>query len=137
MDILNPAGWKRPKGYSNAVAASGRHIHVAGQIGWNAQEQFETDDLAGQVRQALRNIVAVLAEGGAGPEHVARMTWYVLDKREYLDAARDIGGAYREVMGRNYPAMTLVQVAALLEDRARVEIEVTAVVPQPADAVAG
>ena len=137
MDILNPAGWKRPKGYSNAVAASGRHIHVAGQIGWNAQEQFETDDLAGQVRQALRNIVAVLAEGGAGPEHVARMTWYVLDKREYLDAARDIGRAYREVMGRNYPAMTLVQVAALLEDRARVEIEVTAVVPQPADAVAG
>lgn len=137
MDILNPAGWKRPKGYSNAVAASGRHIHVAGQIGWNAQEQFETDDLAGQVRQALSNIVAVLAEGGAGPEHVARMTWYVLDKREYLDAARDIGRAYREVMGRNYPAMTLVQVAALLEDRARVEIEVTAVVPQPADAVAG
>lgn len=137
MDILNPAGWKRPKGYSNAVAASGRHIHVAGQIGWNAQEQFETDELAGQVRQALRNIVAVLAEGGAGPEHVARMTWYVLDKREYLDAARDIGRAYREVMGRNYPAMTLVQVAALLEDRARVEIEVTAVVPQPADAVAG
>lgn len=137
MDILNPAGWKRPKGYSNAVAASGRHIHVAGQIGWNAQEEFETDDLAGQVRQALSNIVAVLAEGGAGPEHVARMTWYVLDKREYLDAARDIGRAYREVMGRNYPAMTLVQVAALLEDRARVEIEVTAVVPQPADAVAG
>ena len=137
MDILNPAGWKRPKGYSNAVAASGRHIHVAGQIGWNAQEQFETDDLAGQVRQALSNIVAVLAEGGAGPEHVARMTWYVLDKREYLDAARDIGRAYREVMGRNYPAMTLVQVAALLEDRARVEIEVTAVVPQPANAVAG
>lgn len=137
MDILNPAGWKRPKGYSNAVAASGRHIHVAGQIGWNAQEQFETDELAGQVRQALRNIVAVLAEGGAGPEHVARMTWYVLDKREYLDAARDIGRAYREVMGRNYPAMTLVQVAALLEDRARVEIEVTAVVPQPADAVVG
>lgn len=137
MDILNPAGWKRPKGYSNAVAASGRHIHVAGQIGWNAQEQFDTDDLAGQVRQALSNIVAVLAEGGAGPEHVARMTWYVLDKREYLDAARDIGRAYREVMGRNYPAMTLVQVAALLEDRARVEIEVTAVVPQPADAVAG
>jgi len=137
MDILNPAGWKRPKGYSNAVAASGRHICVAGQIGWNAQEEFETDDLVGQVRQALRNIVAVLAEGGAGPEHVARMTWYVLDKREYLAAERDIGQAYREVMGRNYPAMTLVQVAALLEDRARVEIEVTAIVPQPADAVAG
>ena len=137
MDILNPAGWKRPKGYSNGVAASGRHIHVAGQVGWNAQEQFETDDLAGQVRQALRNIVAVLSEGGAGPQHVTRMTWYVVDKREYLDAARDIGRAYREVMGRNYPAMTLVQVADLLEDRARVEIEVTAVVPQPADAVAG
>ena len=136
MDILNPAGWKRPKGYSNGVAASGRHVCVAGQIGWNAQEEFETDDLAGQVRQALRNIVAVLAEGGAGPEHVARMTWYVLDKREYLAAERDIGRAYREVMGRNYPAMTLVQVAALLEDRARVEIEVTAIVPQPADAAA-
>ena len=136
MDILNPAGWKRPKGYSNAVAASGRHICVAGQIGWNAQEEFETDDLAGQVRQALRNIVAVLAEGGAGPEHVARMTWYVRDKREYLAAERDIGRAYREVMGRNYPAMTLVQVADLLEDRARVEIEVTAIVPHPADAAA-
>lgn len=134
MDILNPAGWKRPKGYSNAVAASGRHIHVAGQVGWNAQEEFETDDFAGQVRQALRNIVTVLAEGGAGPEHVARMTWYVVDKREYLAAERDIGGAYREVMGRNYPAMTLVQVADLLEDRARVEIEVTAIVPHPADA---
>lgn len=134
MDILNPAGWKRPNGYSNAVAASGRHIHVAGQVGWNAQEEFETDDFAGQVRQALRNIVAVLAEGGAGPEHVARMTWYVVDKREYLAAERDIGGAYREVMGRNYPAMTLVQVADLLEDRARVEIEVTAIVPHPADA---
>ena len=134
MDILNPAGWKRPKGYSNAVAASGRHIHVAGQVGWNAQEEFETDDFAGQVRQALRNIVAVLAEGGAGPEHVARMTWYVVDKREYLAAERDIGRAYREVMGRNYPAMTLVQVADLLEDRARVEIEVTAIVPHPADA---
>lgn len=134
MDILNPAGWKRPKGYSNAVAASGRHIHVAGQVGWNAQEEFETDDFAGQVRQALRNIVAVLAEGGAGPEHVARMTWYVVDKREYLEAERDIGRAYREVMGRNYPAMTLVQVADLLEDRARVEIEVTAIVPHPADA---
>ncbi|MCE2482475.1 MAG: RidA family protein [Alphaproteobacteria bacterium] len=137
MDILNPAGWKRPKGYSNAVAASGRHICVAGQVGWNAREEFETDDLAGQVRQALRNIVAVLAEGGAGPEHVARMTWYVVDKREYLAAERDIGQAYREVMGRNYPAMTLVQVADLLEDRARVEIEVTAIVPHPADAVAG
>lgn len=134
MDILNPAGWKRPKGYSNAIAASGRHIHVAGQVGWNAQEEFETDDFAGQVRQALRNIVAVLAEGGAGPEHVARMTWYVVDKREYLAAERDIGRAYREVMGRNYPAMTLVQVADLLEDRARVEIEVTAIVPHPADA---
>ena len=125
-------------GLSHAVVAEGgKTVYLSGQVGWNAQEQFETDDLAGQVRQALRNIVAVLSEGGAGPQHVTRMTWYVVDKREYLDAARDIGRAYREVMGRNYPAMTLVQVADLLEDRARVEIEVTAVVQQPADAVAG
>lgn len=129
MQVLNPKGWKQPKGYANGIAAVGRQVFVAGQIGWNGQEQFETDDLAGQVRLALQNIVAVLAEGGAKPEHIARMTWYVVDKKEYLAAARDIGRAYREVIGAHYPAMTLVQVADLLEDRAKVEIEVTAVVP--------
>ncbi len=129
MDILNPAAWKRPKGYANGIAATGKQIFVAGQIGWNAKEAIETDDFAGQVRQALTNIATVLAEGGAGPEHMTRMTWYVVDKKEYLAAARDIGKAYREVMGDAYPAMTLVQVADLLEDRAKVEIEVTAVVP--------
>ena len=128
MDILNPAAWKRPKGYANGIAATGKQIFVAGQIGWNAKEAIETDDFAGQVRQALTNIATVLAEGGAGPEHMTRMTWYVVDKKEYLAAARDIGKAYREVMGDAYPAMTLVQVADLLEDRAKVEIEVTAVV---------
>ena len=137
MDVLNPTSWKRPKGYANGIAATGRQIYVAGQIGWNVQEEFETDDFAGQVRRALQNIVAVLNEGGAGPEHMTRMTWYVVDKKEYLAAARDIGLAYRDVMGSNYPAMTLVQVADLLEDRAKVEIEVTAVVPQPANAVEG
>ena len=137
MDVLNPASWKRPKGYANGIAATGRQVYVAGQIGWNVQEEFETDDFAGQVRRALQNIVAILNEGGAGPEHITRMTWYVVDKKEYLAAARGIGQAYRDVMGSCYPAMTLVQVADLLEDRAKVEIEVTAVVPQPTDAVAG
>jgi len=137
MDVLNPASWKRPKGYANGIVATGRQLYVAGQIGWNVQEEFETDDLASQVKQALQNILAILNEGGAGPEHMTRMTWYVVDKKEYLAAARDIGKAYRDVMGSSYPAMTLVQVADLLEDRAKVEIEVTAVVPQPADTVAG
>jgi len=129
MQVLNPKGWKQPKGYTNGIAATGRQVFVAGQIGWNGQEQFETDDFAGQVRLALQNVVAVLAEGGARPAHITRMTWYVVDKKEYLAAARDIGRAYREVIGAHYPAMTLVQVADLLEDRAKVEIEVTAVVP--------
>lgn len=129
MDVLNPAAWKRPKGYANGIAATGKQIFVAGQIGWNEQEEIVTDDFAGQVRQALTNIATVLAEGGAGPEHMTRMTWYVVDKKEYLAAARDIGKAYRDVLGDSYPAMTLVQVADLLEDRAKVEIEVTAVVP--------
>ena len=129
MDVLNPAAWKRPKGYANGIAATGKQIFVAGQIGWNEQEEIVTDDFAGQVRQALTNIATVLAEGGAGPEHMTRMTWYVVDKKEYLAAARDIGKAFRDVLGDSYPAMTLVQVADLLEDRAKVEIEVTAVVP--------
>jgi enamine deaminase RidA (YjgF/YER057c/UK114 family) len=129
MDILHPPGWPRAKGYSNGLAVTGRQVFVSGMVGWDANGQFQTDDFAGQTRQALENIVAVLAEAGAGPEHIVRMTWYVLDKREYLDALGQVGAAYRDVIGRNYPTMTAVQVAALIEDRARVEIEVTAVVP--------
>lgn len=129
MKILQPAGWAKPKGYANGIEARGRTVYVAGQIGWNALQRFETDDLAAQVEQTLRNTVAVLAEAGAGPEHIVRMTWYVVDKRAYLAAEKAIGAAYRAVIGRHYPVMTLVQVADLLEDRARVEIETTAVIP--------
>ncbi len=126
---LLPAGWKQPKGYANGIAASGTLVFVAGQIGWTAEERFETDDFAGQTRQALRNVLAVLKEAGGGPEHVTRLTWYVTDKHEYLGALSAVGAAYREVMGRHYPAMTLVEVRALVEDRAKVEIEATAVIP--------
>lgn len=127
--ILQPADWAAPRGYANGVAASGRQVFVAGQIGWNAQCQFESDDFIDQVRQTLLNIKAVLAEAGAGPEHICRMTWYVIDKREYLARGREVGQAYREVLGREYGvAMSAVQVVALMEDRAKVEIEVTAVV---------
>lgn len=127
--VLQPPGWAPPKGYANGVAARGTTVFVGGQVGWNAQQQFETDDFVGQARQALANIVAVLREAGAGPEHVTRMTWYVVDKREYAANARALGAAYREIMGRHFPAMTAVAVAALIEDRARVEIEATAMVP--------
>jgi len=127
--VLQPPGWARPKGYANGVAVRGRQVFVAGMIGWDGQGQFHTDDLAGQVRQALHNVVAVLAEAGATPAHIVRMTWYLTDKREYLDSAREIGAAYREIIGNFAVAMTAVQVAALMEDRAKVEIEVTAVVP--------
>jgi enamine deaminase RidA (YjgF/YER057c/UK114 family) len=131
---LQPEGWSRPRGYANGVAAYGTIVAVAGQIGWNAQCRFDSDDLVAQVRQALANVRAVLAEAGAGPEHVVRMTWYLVDKREYLQRAAEIGAAYREAMlGSDgsvaYPAMTAVQVSALIEDRAKVEIEVTAVAP--------
>ena len=126
--ILQPAGWAAPKGYANGIAATGQQVYVAGQIGWNAQCKFESDDFVAQVEQALRNITAVLAEAGAGPQHMTRMTWYILDKREYLARAREVGEAYRRVIGKHFPAMTLVVVAGLLEDRAKVEIEVTAVV---------
>lgn len=127
--VLQPAGWMPPKGYSNGIEARGRVIAVGGQIGWDAQCRFHTSDFVGQARQALQNIVAVLAEAGAGPEHIIRMTWYVVDKREYLAANRQLGAVYREVMGRNFPAMSAVQVSGLMEDAARVEIEATAVVP--------
>jgi enamine deaminase RidA (YjgF/YER057c/UK114 family) len=129
MQVLQPPGWARPKGYANGVAVRGRQVYVAGMIGWDGQGQFHTDDLAGQVRQALHNVVAVLAEAGAKPEHIVRMTWYLTDKREYLREAREIGAIYRAVIGSFSVAMTAVQVLALMEDRAKVEIEVTAVVP--------
>ncbi len=127
--VLQPPDWARPKGYANGVAVRGRQVFVAGMIGWDGQGRFHSDDLAQQVRQALHNVVAVLAEAGAKPEHIVRMTWYVTDKRAYLAAAREIGAAYRELIGNFNVAMTAVQVAALIEDRAQVEIEVTAVIP--------
>lgn len=130
MQFLNPVNWAKPQGYANGISAQGRLIFIAGQIGWNAKSQFETDDFAAQTKQALINTLAVLAEGEAGPQHITRMTWYITDKKEYLAALSDIGSIYRELIGRHYPTMTLVQVAALLEDRARVEIETTAVVPE-------
>ncbi|WP_343292424.1 RidA family protein [Vandammella animalimorsus] len=129
MQVLLPQGWPRPKGYANGVAVRGTQIYVAGMIGWDAQGVFHTDDLAGQVRQALQNVVAVLAEAGAGPQHIVRMTWYVKDKKEYVAAYPEIGKAYRELIGNFNIAMTAVQVADLVEDRAKVEIEVTAVLP--------
>jgi enamine deaminase RidA (YjgF/YER057c/UK114 family) len=129
MQVLLPSGWPRPRGYANGVTARGRLVFVAGMIGWDAQCRFPSDDLAGQARQALANAVAVLAEGGATPEHIVRMTWYVTDRREYLAAGAEIGRAYRELIGSYSVAMTTVQVVALMEDRAKVEIEVTAVVP--------
>lgn len=129
-EILHPAHWKPAKGYANGVAAKGRLIFTGGLIGWNADCAFETDDFAGQVAQALQNVVAVLAEGGAAPEHLVRLTWYVTDKRDYLASLPEIGAAYRQIIGRHYPAMALLQVVALVEDRAKVEIEATAVVPE-------
>lgn len=130
MLSLLPQGWKRPKGYANAVSATGRQIFVSGMIGWDADEVFHTDDFAGQARQALQNIVVVLGAGDAKPAHITRMTWYVMDKREYLSALPSIGAAFREIIGSYDIAMTAVQVSALIDDRARVEIEVTAVVPE-------
>ena len=132
MKILQPPGWASPRGYSNGVAAQGLQVFVAGQIGWNAQCVFETDDFVCQVRQALRNVVEVLREANARPEHIVRMTWYVLDKREYLARGREVGAVFREVIGSYQAAMSAVQVSALMEDRAKVEIEVTAVVSAPA-----
>jgi enamine deaminase RidA (YjgF/YER057c/UK114 family) len=127
--VLQPASWARPKGYANGIMAEGRLVFVGGQIGWNGQNQFEAHDLVGQVRQTLQNIVDVLAEGGAKPEHVVSMTWYLTNKKDYLDNLGSIGKVYREVMGRNFPAMAVVQVTALIEDDAQVEIQATAVVP--------
>jgi enamine deaminase RidA (YjgF/YER057c/UK114 family) len=129
MQVLLPPGWPRPKGYANGVAATGRSVFVAGMIGWDEHGQFASDDFADQVRQALLNIVAVLKEAGARPEHIVRMTWYVTDKQEYLAAGKAVGAAFREIIGSYNAAMTAVEVTALMEDRAKVEIEATAVIP--------
>lgn len=128
-EIVQPDGWAAPKGYANGVVADGRMLFIGGQIGWNAQQQFETDDFIEQMTQTLRNIRAILESAGAGPEHLTRLTWYVTDKAEYAANQREVGRAYRSVLGANFPAMTLVVVADLLEDRARIEIEATAVIP--------
>ena len=125
-----PEGWHRPMGYSNAVVAQGRQIYVAGQVGWDSEERFNSDDIAEQAAQALRNVVAVLEAAGARPEHIVRMTWYVTDKAAYIAGLKEIGQAYREIIGRNFPAMTAVEVTALIEDRAKVEVECTAVVAE-------
>lgn len=127
--ILQPEGWAKPIGYANGVAARGRQVYVGGQIGWNGQCQFESDDLVDQVRQTLENIMAVLAEAGGRAEHITTMTWYFVDKAEYLANLKGIGQAYREVIGRHFPAMAAVQVVALIEDRAKIEIQAIAVIP--------
>lgn len=127
--LIQPEGWAPAKGYANGIAARGTQVFVGGQIGWNAQQQFETDDFIEQVHQTLRNVADVLRAAGAGPEHMVRMTWYVIDRAEYNARLKELGGVYRDVMGKNFPAMTCVQVAALMEARAKVEIEVTAVIP--------
>lgn len=126
---LQPPDWAEPKGYANGILARGDLLFVGGQIGWNAQQRFESDDFVAQTRQTLQNIVAILKAGGAGPEHMVRMTWYIVDRVEYNARLKEMGAVYREVMGRNFPAMTCVQVAALIETEAKVEIEVTAVLP--------
>jgi len=127
-EILQPPGWARPRGYANGVAAAGRHVFVSGQIGWDREQRFASDDFAQQTRQALSNVIDVLACGGAGPQHVVRLTWYVTSRDEYNGALAAIGVIYREIFGRNFPAMSVVVVAGLLEPRAKVEIEATAVV---------
>jgi enamine deaminase RidA (YjgF/YER057c/UK114 family) len=126
---LQPEGWPRPAGYANGIVARGRTIFLAGQVGWNAECRFESDDLVAQIARALRNVTAVLACDGAGPEHITNLVWYFIDKREYVDRLSEVGKVYRESMGENFPAMTAVQVSALIEDRAKVEIQATAVVP--------
>lgn len=128
MEILQPPNWPRPKGYSNGIKVKGDMVFVAGQVGWNEKEEFESEALEDQVRQALKNILSVLKECDAGPEHIVRMTWFVTHKQEYLDKQKEIGAAYREVMGKTYPVMSLIQISGLIEQGAKVEIEATAVV---------
>ena len=129
QQILLPPGWSRPHGYSNGIAAEGRMVFVAGQIGWDETFKFPDESLAGQIEQTLKNTLAVLAEAGAGPQHIVRMTWYITSRTEYFDEIKDIGRIWREVIGKHYPAMAVVQVVALIESRAKVEIETTAMVP--------
>jgi enamine deaminase RidA (YjgF/YER057c/UK114 family) len=128
--LLHPRHWKRPNGYANGIAAEGRTVFVAGQIGWNAEQRFESHDFVAQTRQALENVVAVVREAGGAPEHITRLTWFITDKREYVSRLAEVGAAYRAVMGRHFPAMTMVQVVALVEDEAKVEIEAVAVLPR-------
>ena len=130
MNILQPPGWARPRGFSNGIAASGRLVFIAGQVGWTGEGKWEARDFGGQFRQALKNVLAVLAEAGGKPEHLVRLTWYVLDKREYMNSLKAVGEAYRELMGRHYPTMAVVEVSGLVEDEARLEIEATAVLPE-------
>jgi len=132
MKILQPPGWARAKGFSNGVSCRGELVFIAGQVGWTGQGEWQARDFAGQFNQTIKNILAVLAEAGGKPEHIVRLTWYVLDKQEYLGALKDVGAAYRELMGRHYPAMAVVQVSGLVEDAARLEIEATAVIPREA-----
>jgi enamine deaminase RidA (YjgF/YER057c/UK114 family) len=129
VEIIQPDGWAAPKGYSNGISAQGRHVFIAGQVGWNKQCRFETDDFVGQVEQSLKNIVEILRAAGGKPEHLVRINWYITDKAEYAANLRNIGQVYRRVIGRHFPAMTLLVVAGLLEARAKVEIEATAVIP--------
>ena len=129
IQLIEPDGWDRPKGFSNGIKIKGWHVSVAGQIGWDAQRRFHSDNFTEQARLALQNVLDVVRASGGGPEHIVRLTWFITDKQEYLDQARELGVAYRAVMGRTYPPMTVVQVAALLEDRAKVEIEATAILP--------
>ena len=136
MKVLLPEGWPRPSGYSNGIAThAGRTVYVAGLVGWDEQGVFRSDDLVEQFRQVLINTKAVMAEGRAAPEHMVRMTWYITDKQDYLSRLKEIGATYREIMGRNYPAMACVQVTALIENRAKIEIETTCIVEDPVDAV--
>lgn len=127
--VLQPEGWVAPKGYANGMAARGTMVFTGGQIGWNAQQQFESDDFIAQTRQTLLNVRAVLEAGGAGPEHLVRLTWYVTDRHEYNSRLKELGAVYREVLGKNFPAMACVQVAGLMEERAKIEIEATAMIP--------
>jgi len=128
--ILQPSAWPRPGGYANGLVTTGRLIFLSGQIGWDAQQRFQTGDFLAQARQALQNILTILAEADARPEHIVRLTWYIVDKQEYLACVKELGTIYRELMGKHYPTMTMVQVASLIEDQARVEIEATAVLPE-------
>ncbi|WIO73909.1 RidA family protein [Porticoccaceae bacterium LTM1] len=129
MQIINPEGWPRPRGYSNGILAEGKTLYVGGQIGWDENEQFHSDDFIEQMAQALKNTVAILEAGGAKPEHIVRMTWYITDREEYLKRLKEMGQVYRDIIGRHFPVMAMVQVVALMEERAKVEVETTAVIP--------